>query len=111
MQTIQGQDFEKLDLRIGTVTDAREFPQARKPAYQLTVDFGEAGIKESSAQITAHYLPKDLVGKQVIGLLNLPPRQIAHFCSECLILGIYDAAGDVVLLQPERPVENGSKIG
>lgn len=111
METIQGPDFEKLDIRVGTVTDAREFPEARKPAYQLTVDFGEAGIKRSSAQITAYYLPADLVGRQVIGLLNLPPRQIANFFSECLILGIYDAKGAVVLLQPERPVDNGTKIG
>lgn len=111
METIQGPDFEKIDIRVGTVTDAREFPNARKPAYQLTVDFGEAGIKKSSAQITAYYLPSDLIGKQVIGILNFPPRQIANFFSECLILGIYDASGAVVLLQPERPVDNGCKIG
>lgn len=111
METIQGSDFEKLDIRVGTVIEAKEFPQARKPAYQLTVDFGAAGVKKSSAQITAHYLPADLVGKQVIGLLNLPVRQIANFFSECLVLGIYDAAGQVVLLQPERPVDNGMRIG
>lgn len=111
METIQGSDFEKLDIRVGTVIEAKEFPQARKPAYQLTVDFGAAGLKKSSAQITAHYLPADLVGKQVIGLLNLPVRQIANFFSECLVLGIYDASGQVVLLQPERPVDNGMRIG
>jgi len=111
METIQGPDFEKIDIRVGTVTDACEFPYARKPAYQLTVDFGEAGVKRSSAQITAYYLPADLIGKQVIAVLNFPPRQIANFFSECLVLGIYDATGAVVLLQPERPVDNGTKIG
>jgi tRNA-binding protein len=111
METIQGPDFEKLDIRVGTVTDAQEFPKAKKPSYQLTIDFGAAGVKKSSAQITAYYTPSSLVGKQVIGLINLPPRQIANFFSECLVLGIYDAAGQVVLLQPERPVDNGTKIG
>jgi tRNA-binding protein len=111
MQTIEGEDFEKLDIRVGTVIEAREFPKARKPAYQLTIDFGSLGIKKSSAQITAHYTPENLVGRQVIGLVNLPVRQIANFFSECLVLGVYDAEGRIVLLQPERPVDNGMKIG
>lgn len=111
METILGADFEKLDIRVGTVIQARPFPEARKPAYQLVVDFGEAGIKNSSAQITVHYTPETLVGRQVIGLVNLPPKRIAGFTSECLVLGIYDSAGDVVLLQPERPTTNGCKVG
>ncbi len=111
MQTIQGEDFEKLDIRVGTVIEAKEFPKARKPSYQLSIDFGRLGIKKSSAQITAYYTPENLVGRQVIGLVNLPTRQMANFFSECLVLGIYDTEGQVVLLQPERPVDNGTKIG
>lgn len=111
METILGAEFEKLDIRVGTVLEARTFPEARKPAYQLTVDFGELGIKRSSAQITAYYTPEDLVGRQVIGLVNLPPKRIAGFVSECLVLGVYDAKGQVVLLQPDRVVDNGCKIG
>ena len=111
METILGPEFEKMDIRVGTVTEARVFPEARKPAYQLTVDFGPAGVKRSSAQITAYYEPEALVGKQVIGLINLPVRRIAGFSSECLILGVYDAKGQVVLLQPDRPVDNGCKVG
>jgi tRNA-binding protein len=104
-------EFDKIDIRVGTVTEARSFPEARKPAYQLTVDFGELGLRRSSAQITTYYTPEDLVGKQVIGVVSLPPKKIAGFVSECLILGVYDATGAVVLLQPERPVDNGCKIG
>jgi tRNA-binding protein len=104
-------EFDKIDIRVGTVTEARAFPEARKPAYQLIVDFGELGIKRSSAQVTTYYTPEDLVGKQVIGVVSLPPKRIAGFVSECLILGVYDATGAVVLLQPERPVDNGCKIG
>ena len=111
METIQASDFQKLDIRVGTVLEARDFPEARKPALQLTVDFGPAGVKRSSAQITDYYLTDDLVGRQVIGLVNLPPRLIAGFSSECLILGVYDAEGKVVLLQPDKPMDNGSKIG
>ena len=111
METILGAEFEKLDIRVGTVLEAHTFPEARKPAYQLTVDFGEVGIKRSSAQITAYYTPEDLVGRQVIGLVNLPPKRIAGFMSECLVLGIYDTKGQVVLLQPDRAVDNGCKIG
>ena len=111
MEAITWSDFEKIDIRVGTVIEAKEFPKAKKPAYQLRVDFGELGIKNSSAQITAHYKPSDLEGKQVIAVINFPPKQIANFVSECLVLGIYDSKNDVVLLQPERKVPNGSKIG
>lgn len=111
METILGPEFEKLDIRVGTVLEARVFPEARKPAYQLVVDFGDAGVKQSSAQITTYYTPETLVGRQVIGLVNLPVKRIAGFKSECLVLGVYDAEGAVVLLQPDKPMENGAKIG
>jgi len=110
--TITWNDFEKIDIRLGTITQVQDFPKARKPAYKLTIDFGpEIGIKRSSAQITAHYQPSDLLGRQVIAVVNFPPKQIADFISECLVLGIYDENNDVILLQPERPGINGQKIG
>lgn len=108
---ISWSDFEKIDIRVGTIVTAEPFPKARKPAYQLKIDFGELGIKRSSAQITALYTAEDLVGKQVIAVVNFPPKQIANVISECLVLGIYNEQNDVVLLQPERPVGNGHKIG
>ncbi|HEX6333553.1 MAG TPA: tRNA-binding protein [Flavisolibacter sp.] len=115
MQEQQGpiswDDFEKIDIRIGTVLEAMEFPKARKPAYRLSIDFGPLGVRRSSAQITAHYSADSLVGRQVAAVVNFPPKQIADFISECLVLGIYDDRNDVVLLQPERSVSNGSKIG
>lgn len=111
MDTITWADFEKIDIRIGTIIEARDFPKAKKPAYQLVVDFGELGKKNSSAQITAHYSIADLVGRQVIAVVNFSPRQIANFISECLVLGIYDENNDVVLLAPERNLSNGLKIG
>jgi tRNA-binding protein len=104
-------DFEKIDMRIGTILEANPFPKAKKPAYQLLIDFGPLGRKQSSAQITTHYLPEELVGKQVIAVVNFPPKQIANFFSECLVMGVYDATGSVVLLQPDKKVENGDKIG
>ena len=104
-------DFEKIDLRVGTILEANSFLKARKPSYQLTIDFGALGIKKSSAQITRHYSLGELVGKQVIGVVNFPPKQIANFLSECLVLGVYDEQNDVILLQPERPVTNGHRIG
>ena len=104
-------DFEKIDIRCGTVKEVKDFPKARKPSYQLTIDFGEFGIKQSSAQITDHYQKESLVGRQVIAVVNFPPKQIANFFSECLVLGVYDANNQVILLQPERSVINGSKIG
>jgi len=104
-------DFEKIDIRVGKIIEAKEFPKAKKPAYQLRIDFGSLGIKNSSAQITKCYSPESLVGQQVIAVVNFPPKQIAGFISECLVLGIYDQNNDVVLLQPEQPVSNGLKIG
>jgi tRNA-binding protein len=108
---ITWQDFEKIDIRIGTVIEAKDFPNARKPSYQLTIDFGAAGIKRSSAQITHHYTKEELLKKQVIAVLNFPVKQIANFFSECLVLGVYDENNEVILLQPERAVANGMKIG
>jgi tRNA-binding protein len=105
------EDFEKVDMRVGTIVEVKEFPKAKKPAYQLFIDFGNMGMKKSSAQITSFYSMEELVGKQVIAVVNFPPKQIANFLSECLVLGVYTDQKDVVLLNPERPVENGWKIG
>lgn len=110
--TISWTDFEKIDIRTGTIKEAAPFPKARKPAWKLLIDFGpELGLKRSSAQITTHYNMEDLLNRQVIAVVNFPPKQIADFVSECLVLGIYDTNNDVILLQPERPVQNGQKIG
>ena len=104
-------DFMKLDIRVGTITDARVFAKARKPAYQLQVDFGgELGVKRSSAQITEQYKPEELIGKQVLAVVNFPPRQIADFMSEVLVLGTYSEGG-VVLIRPDKDVKNGDKLG
>ena len=104
-------DFLNLDIRVGTIIEAKFFSKAKKPAYQLKVDFGnEIGIKKSSAQITDHYKEEDLIGKQVLGVVNLPPRQIADFISEVLILGTYSKDG-VVLIKPDQEVKNGDKLG
>ena len=110
MNTISWQDFEKVEIRTGTIIKAEPFPKARKPAYQLTIDFGESGIKRSSAQITTLYQPEDLVGKQIVAVVNFPPKQIANFMSECLVLGSVAADGTVTLLQTERQVENGLRV-
>jgi tRNA-binding protein len=104
-------DFEKIDIRIGTIIAANDFPKAKKPAYQLSIDFGELGIKQSSAQITHHYSADELIGIQVIAVVNFPPKQIANFFSECLVLGVYDEDNQVVLLKPDKKVRNGDKIG
>ncbi len=104
-------DFEKIEMLVGTIIDATDFANAKKPAYQLTIDFGEAGIKRSSAQITALYQKENLIGKQVIAVVNFPVKQIANFFSECLVLGVYNENNDVVLLQPSLAVKNGCKIG
>ena len=110
--TITWPDFEKIDIRVGTVVEAKEFPRAKKPAYQLRVDIGPGlGIKGSSAQITKHYSLDDLKGQQVIAVVNFPPKNIAGFLSECLVLGVYDNNNDVVLVAPKSPVSNGCKIG
>lgn len=104
-------DFMKLDIRVGTIVSAKNFEKARKPAYQLEVDMGEElGIKRSSAQITDHYRPEELIGRQVLAVVNFPPRQIANFFSEILVLGTYSEGG-VVLIRPDRPVKNGDKLG
>ena len=104
-------DFLKLDIRVGTIVSAKNFEKARKPASQLEVDLGqELGIKRSSAQITDHYRPEELVGKQVLAVVNFPPRQIANFFSEILVLGTYSEGG-VVLIRPDKPVKNGDKLG
>ncbi|MBD0331932.1 MAG: tRNA-binding protein [Chitinophagaceae bacterium] len=112
MNTISWADFEKVDIRVGTIIKAEVFPQAKKPAYKLSIDFGDTiGIRSSSAQITALYKTDDLTGRQVIAVINFPPKQIANFTSECLVLGIYNEQNDVVLLQPEQKVSNGLKVG
>lgn len=108
---ISWDDFEKIDIRVGTILSATLLPKAKIPAYQLSIDFGSEGVRQSSARITALYKPENLVGKQVISVVNFPPKLIAGFKSECLVLGIYNENNDVVLLQPERPVGNGHKIG
>ena len=112
MSAISWSDFEKVEIRCGTVIDVKDFPKARKPSYQLWIDFGhELGIKKSSAQVTNYYKKEDLVNKQVIAVVNFPPKQIADFFSECLVLGVYDENNHVILLQPERAVKNGQRIG
>ena len=111
MPTVQWDDFEKIDMRVGTITEVSDFPKARKKAYQLVIDFGELGIKRSSAQVADLYDPQQLIGRQVIAVVNFPPKQIANFFSECLVLGVYTDKKEVVLLGPERKVMNGWKIG
>ena len=108
---ISWEDFEKINIQTGTIVEIDDFPKARKPAYKLKIDFGKSGIKQSSAQITKHYTKEQLIGQQVVAVVNFPPKQIADFFSECLVLGVYDENNDVILLKPERTVDNGSKIG
>lgn len=111
MSTISWADFEKVELRIGTILEVLDFPEARKPAWRLRVDFGsEIGVKQSSAQITALYGKQDLIGRQVIGVVNFPVKQIGPWRSEVLVTGFHDAEGRVVLALPERPVPNGAKL-
>jgi len=107
---ISWQDFEKVEMRVGTILAVSDFPKAKNPSYQLQIDFGEFGIKKSSAQITALYEKSELIGKQVIAVVNFPPKQIANFFSECLVLGVVGANEEITLLQPERKVENGLRI-
>lgn len=111
MDQITWTDFEKIDIRTGTITEVSDFPKARNPSYQLKIDFGELGFKKSSAQITGRYQKQDLLGLQVIAVVNFPPKQIANFISECLVLGVYTAEKQVILLAPQQPVANGMKIG
>lgn len=111
MTDLTWDEFERVELRVGTVTGAEPFPEARRPAYKLTVDFGdEIGLRRSSAQITDHYTPASLVGKQVIAVVNFPPKQIGPFMSECLITGLVRLDGSVVLAVPDSDVENGLRL-
>ena len=107
---ISWSDFEKVEMRVGTIIAADDFPNAKNSAYKLTVDFGEFGIKKSSAQITKLYAKEDLLNKQVIAVVNFPPKQIANFFSECLVLGVVGEEKEIILLQPERAVKNGLRI-
>jgi tRNA-binding protein len=109
--TISWEDFERVDMRVGVVVAAQDFPEARRPALKLEIDFGPLGVKRSSAQITHHYAPGALVGRRVIAVVNFPPKRIGPFVSEVLVLGAYDDAGEVVLLRPDLDVAPGSRIG
>jgi tRNA-binding protein len=112
MKTISWAEFEQVELRAGTIVAAEDFPGARKPAYKVTVDFGpEVGTKRSSVQITHLYGKEELIGKQVMAVVNFPPKQIANFFSECLVCGFYRETGEVVLAVPDKPVPNGAKLG
>ena len=109
--SISWEDFARVDMRVGVVVDAREFPEARRPALKLWVDFGPLGIKRSSAQVTHRYAPGDLIGRRVVAVVNFPPKQVGPFVSEVLVLGAYDEAGEVILLRPDFEVTPGSRIG
>ena len=109
--TITWQEFERVELRVGTILSVEAFPEARKPAYKIKADFGpELGVRQSSAQVTALYEPEELIGRQIIGVVNFPPKQIGPFRSEFLVTGFYNEEGAVVLAMPERAVPNGSKL-
>lgn len=111
MDTISYQDFEKVQIRVGTIIAVEDFPKAKKPAYQLTIDFGEIGIRKSSAQITLLYQKEELLQKQIVAVVNFPSKQIANFISECLVLGVVSPDNqEVILLQPDRKTENGKRI-
>ena len=108
--TISFEDFTKIDIRTGTIIEVNDFPKANKPAYQLTIDFGDLGIKKSSAQITAIYSKEELLNKQITAIINFKPKQIANFISECLVLGVANDNGDIVLLQTSTQTINGTQI-
>ncbi len=108
---ISWEEFKKVDIRTGTIVEVHDFPKAHSPAWQLKIDFGrELGIKNSSAQIVHHYSKKSLVGRQILAVVNFPPKQIANFFSECLVLGVADLNGEIVLLSTEKKVENGEQV-
>ena len=109
--TLAWSEFEKMDMRIGTIVSAEDFPEARKPAYKLLIDFGPIGIKKSSAQVTQRYTKEDLTGKQIVAVINFPIKQIGKYFSECLVLGAVGEDGDVILLEPGSNAENGMRIG
>jgi tRNA-binding protein len=109
--TLAADEFARVDIRVGTIVAAEPFPEARRPAYKLSIDFGPAlGVKSSSAQLTRHYTPEALVGRQIAAAVNFPPRRIGPFLSEVLVLGFPDAEGAVVLIAPDRPVPDGGKL-
>lgn len=109
---INWKDFEKVEMRVGTILEVKDFPEARNPAYQLKINFGsEIGIRKTSAQITRRYSKEDLLGKQIVAVVNFPKKQIANFMSECLVLGAVGAENDIVLLNPDFVVENGLRVG
>lgn len=104
-------EFLKVEMRVGTIVSAEEFKEVNKPAYKMTIDFGEFGMRKTSAQITELYTPEDLIGRQIVAVINFPPKQIANIISECLVLGGIGENKDVILIEPERKVENGIRIG
>lgn len=108
---INWEDFEKIDIRTGTIIEVNDFPKAKKPAYQLTIDFGALGIKKSSAQIVTFYTKEQLINKQILAVVNFPPKQIANFISECLVLGVVGDDRGVILIEPNTKTNNGLKIG
>ncbi|MBE8723132.1 tRNA-binding protein [Sphingobacterium pedocola] len=110
MEQISWADFEKVDLRVGTIVEVNDFPEARKPAYQLLIDFGEIGVKKSSAQITGLYTKEELINRQIIAVVNFPIKQIGKFLSECLVTGFEDENGNIVLSSVERRLPNGAKL-
>ncbi len=109
--SLSWEDFSKVEMRIGTVISAEVFKEVRNPAYKITIDFGDLGIKKTSAQVTKLYTCEEIIGKQVVAVVNFPPKQIANIMSECLILGGLEEDKEVILMQPERKVKNGTKIG
>jgi len=109
-KSITWQEFEAVELRSGTIVDVEPFPEARRPAYKLWIDFGRLGIKKSSAQITDHYSPDELIGKQILAVVNFPPKQIGPFMSECLVTGLVQQDGSVILAVPDKKVDNGMRL-
>ena len=112
INNLSWEEFTKVNMRVGTIVDAQSFPEAKRPAYKLTIDFGsELGVRKTSAQITDHYHLQDLIGKQIIAVINFPAKQIANFMSECLVLGSVDSENKVILLQPDQQAVNGDRVG